>query len=129
MAEIEQVIVTKFTAHVGLSALVATRVHPNQLPQRPTLPALVYSRISTLFYQTRDSSSLERPRFQFDCWAESYGAARAVAQQLRQALRTLPQSSNPRIDATLLENDQDILEADAGRYRAVVEAYIWHEEV
>ena len=129
MAEIEQVIVTKFAAHVGLTALLSTRVYPAQLPQRPTLPALTYTRISTLFYQTRDSSSLERPRFQFDCWADSYGAARGVAQQLRQALATLRQSSNPRIDAALLENDQDILEADPGRWRAVVEAYIWHEEI
>lgn len=128
MAEIEQVIVTKLTAHVGLAGEIDDRVHPNQLPQRPTLPAVVYTRISTLFYQTRDSSSLERPRFQFDCWAESYGEARTVAQQLRQALRTLPQASNPRVDAMLIENDQDILEADPGRFRAVVEAYIWHEE-
>ena len=128
MAEIEQVIVTKLTAHVGLAAEIDDRVYPNQLPQRATLPAVVYTRISTLFYQTRDSSSLERPRFQFDCWGGSYGEARTVAQQLRLALRTLPQSSNPRIDATLLENDQDILEADPGRFRAVVEAYIWHEE-
>lgn len=128
MAEIEEVIVTKFTAHVGLSALIDERVYPNQLPQRPTLPAVVYTRISTLFYQTRDSSSLERPRFQFDCWSDSYGGARAVAQQLRAALPTLRQASSPRIDAALLENDQDILEADPARFRAVVEAYIWHEE-
>lgn len=128
MAEIEQVIVTKFTAHVGLAGEIEGRIYPNQLPQRATLPALVYTRISTLFYQTRDSSSLERPRFQFDCWAESYGAARTVAQQLRAALPTLRQASNPRVDAALLENDQDILEADPGRFRAVVEAYIWHEE-
>lgn len=128
MAEIEEVIVTKFTAHVGLDALIDGRIYPNQLPQRPTLPAVVYTRISTLFNPTRDSSRLERPRFQFDAWAATFGEARSVAQQLRAALPTLRQASNPRVDAVLLENDQDILEAEPGRYRAVVEAYIWHEE-
>lgn len=130
MAEIEEVIFTKLTAHAGLSALIGSRVYPDQLPQRPTLPAITYQRISTQFHATRDQAhgSLERPRFQFDCWAGSRATSRAVAQQLRLALVTLPQASNPRIDVALVQDDFNILEAEPNRFRAVMDAFIWHEE-
>ena len=68
MAAIEEVIVSKLKAHSGLAALVGAWVYPAPLPQRPTLPAVTYQRISTTPYQTRDSAKAdyERPRFQFD---------------------------------------------------------------
>ena len=80
MAEIGEVIVTKLTGYAGLSALISSRVYPGQLPQRPTLPSVTYQRVSTILVATRDNSgraNLERPRYQFDCWATTRKAARA----------------------------------------------------
>lgn len=130
MAEIEEVIVTKLTAHVGLSALIGARLYPLTLPQRPTLPAVTYQRISTKTEPTRDEphASLERPRFQFDIWGASYASARAVAQQLRVALPMLAQASNPRVDVALLQDDQDAYEAETERWRAILDVFIWHQE-
>lgn len=130
MAEIEEVIVTKLTAHVGLAALIGARLYPLTLPQRPTLPAVTYQRISTMTVPTRDEphASLERPRFQFNVWAASYGSARAVAQQLRAALPTLAQASNPRVDVAFLQDDQDAYEAETERWRAILDVFIWHQE-
>lgn len=132
MAEIHEVVYTKLTGHAGLSALVGTRVHPDQLPQRPTLPAVTYRRVTTMRVTTRDNSGkakLARPRFQFDCWATTYNGARAVAAQLHDALTTFPQASNPRVDVALASNDFDDYEPDPGRYRVIFDAFIWHEEV
>lgn len=131
MAEIEQVIESKLTAHSGLSALISTRLYPLLLPQRPTLPAVTYQRISTMTIPTRDEphASLGRPRFQFNVWAATFASARAVAQQLRVALPTLQQASNPRVDVALLQDDQDVYEADTGKWQAILDAFIWHEEI
>lgn len=129
MAAIEEVIVSKLEAHSGLAALVGTRVYSAPLPQRPTLPAVTYQRISTAPFQTRDSAEAdyERPRFQFDVWANSQASRVAVASALRGALATIQQSSNPRVDVTLLQDAQEFYEAESGRYRTILDAFIWHE--
>lgn len=129
MAAIEEVIVSELKAHSGLAALVGTRVYPSPLPQRPTLPAVTYQRISTLPIQSRDSAAagFERTRFQFDVWASDVSGRSSVATELRNALATIRQASNPRVDVTLLQDARDFYEADSGRYRAVLDAFIWHE--
>jgi hypothetical protein len=131
MAEIGEVLYTKLTGYAGLAALIGSRVYPGQLPQRPTLPAICYTRVSTTLVQTRDNagrSSLERPRYQFDCWAGTRKETRQIAAELRYALATMPQSSNPRVDVALVQNDFDDYEPDTDRHRAVVDVFIWYEE-
>lgn len=131
MAEIGEVIVTKLTGYAGLSALISSRVYPGQLPQRPTLPSVTYQRVSTILVATRDNSgraNLERPRYQFDCWATTRKAARAVAAELRYALATFAQASSPRVDVALVQNDFDDYEPDTDRHRAIVDVFVWYEE-
>lgn len=131
MAEIGEVIYSKLTGYAGLSALVGSRVYPSQLPQRVTLPAITYFRVTTTFVTTRDNggrASLERPRIQFDCWGETRKQARAVAAELRYALATFPQASGPRVDVALPANDFDDYEPDTQRHRVILDAFIWHEE-
>lgn len=131
MSEIGEVIYTKLTGYAGLAALIGARVYPGQLPQRPTLPAITYQRVSTTLVQTRDNAgraSLERPRYQFDCWASTRKGARQVAAELRYALATLPQTSNPRVDVALVQNDFDDYEPDTDRHRAIVDVFVWYEE-
>lgn len=131
MAEIHEVIYTQLTTHAGLAALIGSRVHPGQLPQRSTLPALTYRRVTTLRVATRDGdgkAKLARPRFQFDCWAATYATAREVATQLIDALTALPQDSDPRVDVALASNDFDDYEPDPERYRVILDAFVWHEE-
>lgn len=129
MAAIEEVIVSKLESDLALLGLVSTRIYPAPLPQRSALPAITYQRISTLPYQTRDSAkaNYERPRFQFDAWANGVAILGTVTDELRNALASIQQSSNPRVDVTLLQDAQVIYEAESGRYRAILDAFIWHE--
>lgn len=131
MAEIGEVVYTKLTGYAGLSALIGGRVYPGQLPQRPSLPAITYQRVSTTAVATRDNSgyaSLERPRFQFDCWGATRKEARTVAAALRHALATFPQASSPRVDVALLANDFDDYEPDTDRHRVIMDVFVWYEE-
>lgn len=125
---IESEIFTTLKENAGLSALVNGRVYPMRLPQRATLPAVSYQRVSTMVYQTRDNNvGLDRPRFQFDAWADDFDDVVAMRPALIRALLSLHAESNLRVDATILTNDQDVIEPESGRYRAIIEAYIWHE--
>lgn len=131
MAQIGEVIFSKLSAHAGLSALVGTRISPQPLAQRPTLPAVTFQKISNAFGSDRGDSgkaTIERPRYQFDCYGATYSSAHSVAQQLREALAAIAQASNPRVDVAYLQDELDYYEPETGRYRVIVDAFIWHEE-
>lgn len=131
MAEIGEVIVDKLTGHAGLSALIGTRVYPAQLPQRPTLPAVTFFRVSTQHVQHRGNggySALRRPRYQFDCWAETIKQARQVAEALHDCFATFPQASSPRVEVALAANDFEDYEPEPARWRVIVDAFIWYVE-
>jgi hypothetical protein len=76
------------TGDAGVSALVAGRVYPLLLPQSPTLPALVYQRISTNpLGATHDGANhMTRVRMQIRCHGATLLAAKQVADAVRGAL-------------------------------------------
>lgn len=127
---IEEALRAHLIADVGLAALIDSRVYPVQLPQRPLLPSVTYTRISTRPLSHRDAQqpSYSRPRFQLDVWASSYSQCVAVRSALRTAMGTLKQNSNPRIDVALLQDDRDDYEAEPGRWRAILDYFVWHKE-
>jgi hypothetical protein len=67
----------------AVAALKAT-MWPKKLPQKPTLPAIVYQRISTVAPLTL-SGTLDhgRIRLQLTSWANDYDGARALADAIR----------------------------------------------
>lgn len=71
----------------AIVALVAARVWPLRLPQKPTLPAIVVTRVSDIrATPLRGSASVARPRVQVDCWAQSSDQAAALGALVRQRL-------------------------------------------
>ena len=73
--------------HAGLSMEVDSRIYPVYLPQKPTYPAVTYTRLATpLLHELDTTTLLPHPTFQFDCWAESYARAKDVAAQVSIAL-------------------------------------------
>lgn len=126
---IEAAIRAHLIADAGLSALIGARVYPVQLPQRPTLPAITYQDISTLPTQHRDNPypKHRRSRYQFDCWAGDYDTTLAVRVALEAAMGDIAQVSEPRIDVALLQNGQGNVVPAAGRWRATLDYFIWHE--
>ena len=87
MAEIEEALTTYLKAYVGLTALISTRLYPDELPQGATLPAVIYIKISDVKNHTlTEQDDLERPYIQFTAFALTKAAARGVANQLKAAL-------------------------------------------
>ncbi len=76
---------TKLLSYAGVSALVSQRMYPDALLQNATMPAIVYSKISTRREHTlSDITRLAHARFQFDC----YGSTREAANDIAHAIRT-----------------------------------------
>ncbi|MEE9401256.1 MAG: DUF3168 domain-containing protein [Dehalococcoidia bacterium] len=102
--------------------LVVNRIYPLLLPQVPTLPAVVYLRVSGMREQSHDGdSALQHPRFQFSCWAETYLEALAVAEEVRIALQGLTTAG-----VGIYENAHDLYDTDTGWYHVPVDITIWH---
>ena len=85
--EIEEAFTTYLLAQAGLTALIAQRFFPEELPQNTTLPAVSYIKISDVKEHTLTAQlELESPIFQFTSFAFTKSAARAVSNQLKSLL-------------------------------------------
>jgi hypothetical protein len=106
----------------ALAALLGERVYPVTLPQGATLPAITYQVISGAGEgDGHTGPGLSRRRYQFDCWAATYGQAADLGRALVQAVharRLLGQ-------AALLDNEVDQYEAETQRWRRIVDVMVW----
>lgn len=85
---VEAALVARLMATAGLVALVGSRVYPQVVPQDAAMPALAYQRISEMpQYSHSGFSALSRTRFQITAEAGTMATVKAVAQQVRIALR------------------------------------------
>lgn len=70
-----------------VAGLVGTRMWPVRLPQKPTLPALVYQRISGVRIENlRGPASAAEPRYQIDAWAVTVAGAQELGAAVRRRL-------------------------------------------
>ena len=128
---IEKVIYSKLSGDSDVSALVATRIYPVNLPQKPTYPAIVYTRISgERAYSLGGPSDLASPRFQIDCFASTYSAAKDLASKIRSAINGFRGTvAGVLVQGVFLENDNDIFEDDFSVYRVSSDYFIHYKEV
>lgn len=74
-------------ASVSVTSLCGTRINWGQHPQGQPLPAIVLTVISDAAQPTyRGPDDLSQGRVQADCYAQSYGAAKALARAVRTLL-------------------------------------------
>ena len=128
---IEEGFVTYLTNHPALSALISGRIYPSgRVPDKATLPAVVYQRISAArVYSHSGASGLANPRFQYDCLAATYDGAVAVGNVLIGACSGFHGSMGQvRVDAAFVDNDMDDYEPDSKIYTRRVDVRFWHAE-
>ena len=66
---------------------VTTRCYYNYIPQSPTYPLIVIQRVTgSRVHHLSGPSGAVRPRFQIEAWAETYSAAKGLANLIRAAL-------------------------------------------
>lgn len=73
---------------VELAGLVSTRIYNNRYPQKVTLPAVRFQRISTarVLSHDQDNTGLAQARFQFDVEADSFEDAQEIVDAMHEAL-------------------------------------------
>lgn len=80
---VEADIFTQLSGYSNLTSLVSTRIYYNTLPQNPTYPNVVFSRVTTQPSNTLGTrNNRTQARFQFDCRATSDKSADEVAIQV-----------------------------------------------
>jgi hypothetical protein len=101
-------------------ATVEAAVYSQHLPPGATLPCLVISEVAYAEGPfSRDGlSGWDRPRWQFDCWAETYQAARTLATEVQAALRSSDLGAR-------IVGRVDLPEPEMNLFRVVVDATLW----
>jgi hypothetical protein len=105
----EAALIAKLLATAGVTALVSTRINWSRRPQGAALPAIVLHRVSgTPDVHHAGASGLVVSRVQVDCWAASYGSAKAVARAVETAItaQTFTQGAT-RFDVILIDSERD----------------------
>ena len=122
----------KLSGDAGVSALVGTRIYPLLMPQEPTLPAIVYQRISTvpLGQSHQGGNHLNRARMQLACHATTILAAKQLAQAVWRALDGDSGTwSNVTVQSCLRANELDGYEPEVEAYRVTADYLIVYEEL
>lgn len=77
---IEKAIRARLLDDATVAALVAARVYPGVLPQRPTMPAIVLTKVDKLSPLTMDGAAgPNEVRVQVDCWDDDVDGVRDLA--------------------------------------------------
>ena len=132
---LQSILYTRLTTHVGTNALIALRARPNGLEQNETYPAISFQMIS----EDRRSAmgadiGIVHARWQIDCWDQDdssgagYDGAKALAEQVRQALQRWTNASGPKVFDTFLINAAEIPEPVIDISRVSLDFMFHHTE-
>lgn len=119
---IESDLRTFLLAQAAVSNLIGTRMYPQQLPDNPTLPAVVYTRISTRYELASGNVPAVRARIQLDCWDDNQVTAWDVAEAIHQVADF---ASPTGIEAIFPEDEDDGFDTDAQLYRRRIDVFAW----
>jgi len=123
----------------GVSALVGGRLFAGKLPERPTLPAVVYQVVVTAdpAYSMSGANRFRIKRFQFDNYAEKHADAVKVSTAIRWALQsfagTLDDEDDTVVNGCIVVADMDFPYEPGGGttgfvHRRLLEVDIQHTE-
>lgn len=105
----------------ALKGLVSNRCYPLLMPENPSYPSIIYTRISSTPENTLNGgATIDLVRFQIDSYAETYSAARTLATSVRTAMEAAAFKG-------LLQTDEDFFEPDVTIYRVTQDYYVWRK--
>ena len=128
----EAKLMTYILGTTAISDLVGARMYPLKMPQSPTLPLLVYQRISGPREHDADGAAgLANPRIQIDAWAITYGGAKALATVVRKRIDGYSgDMGSPAVEAIFIHllNDRDFYDDVTELWRVSMDYEIMHVE-
>lgn len=119
---IQQQIFTVLSGNEAVTDIVGTRIYPLRIPQRGSLPAVVYQIITTDPVNSLDGDSgLDLLRLQIKTWADKYEDAQALAVAVRNALNG---AGSFKIRTVFKEDDQD---PETLSYCVIAQYSVWSQ--
>ena len=116
--------------YTALAVLVDGRAYPMKLPERAVFPAITYFQVSNTEGNTMDGyDKTIEGRWQISCWAETYGAAKALAEQVKVAIRAFSGSLTQIVKKSYLANETDLYEPDVKLYNIPVDFFFLTQEL
>lgn len=133
MASPQEVIFGRLKNRTGVSAILhhSTHIYPDVIPQGAPLPAITYSQISDGPHHAfgRDAN-IASPRFDVSIWSTSFTQVRALAKQVKYALRDYQGSTWGNVQTIFYEDETELTEFDPDgkriNYHIAQEYIIWH---
>lgn len=127
---IESELRTHLLTESTITSLVGARIYPVLLPQAPTFPAMTYQRVSGSRVQSLTGpSGMAHPRFQIDCWAQTYDGAKELAAAVMTELDGYRGTmGDTRVGGVIVYGDRDIYEPDVEIFRVTIDITIWHDQ-
>lgn len=117
---------------VFLNMLIGTSIYPNIVPQGADIPAITYQQISgPRLHDMQGAVGMCKARYQINCWAASYAAAKELAEAVRLTLDGY--SSEGTIKVIHLANEGDLPKTLPGldqltRYGKRLDFFVWFTE-
>ena len=128
----ESALRTFVIAGSDVTALIGSRMYPLKMPQSPTMPLLVYQRISGPREHDADGAAgIANPRIQIDAWAATYTGAKDLATKVRKRIDGYSGDvGSPAVDVVFshLLSDRDFYDSETEYYRVSMDFEIMHVE-
>lgn len=107
---LEEGLVSYLNSIAGITAQAGTRVYPAPAPEDATYPLIVYQRISTVRVRSMlGGSQLAKARLQINAHAQTYAAAKTLADEIRNALDDYAGTMGTvNVSGCFLEDDADM---------------------
>ncbi|HTF67033.1 MAG TPA: DUF3168 domain-containing protein [Edaphobacter sp.] len=118
---IETLFLNVLKSQAPVTALVADRIWPIELPDECPLPAIEYMFVGGSPDPTFDTNGSRRLRVEVNCWGTSYGAATHLREVVRLALDGYQDDSMTIFGIQPL----DFFDKDSRQYRATYEFYVF----
>lgn len=117
------------SAYAGLISLVSTRIYPVTIPQGAAMPGVSIQLIDVQPVRTGTTDAgLESALYQVNSWATTYAGAKAVAAQVKAALRDYGGAmGSVTAQRVFYEGERDQYNETPERYGVSQDFTIWHE--
>lgn len=117
-------------ADSAIAAVVGTRVYPVMLPQKPVLPAVRYTTISSSrVVSSQRDLALAAPRIQVDVFASTFAAADNLAQLiLRRLSAARGRFGSAPVQGAFFESERTGYEPESELYFVSRDYFVWFED-
>lgn len=131
MAVLEQVFRAHIAGNAGVSAIVGSRIYPNEAPESATYPFIVYQGVDSTEALVKPNVAtvrLVKKRIQVDCYARTYGQCKDLEAAVKAAAYAFDSSVSSAVVLTRVVDAVDGGDEDEDIQRVSIDLSILFNE-